>query len=812
MISCSLSTPKSLSFFLALFALAFQQVSAQSSVNGRIADAKGEPLPYANVLLLHATDSTMAKGVVTSSNGSFRIENIEAGNFMLVATMVGFKRTTISPLNFEITKNVSLETIVLNEESEQLNEVVVKASRPVFEQRIDRLVVNVENSITSVGGNALEVLERSPGITLNRQSNSINMNGKQGVLVMFDGKIQRLPMETVVQLLGSMPAANIDKIELISNPSSRYDAQGDAGIINIVTKHNPNYGTNGSVNASVAYSYYGKAQGSININHRKKGFAVFADYSISRDKLWQEMTFDRTISNPDQHTLTVSTRYPMRTIHNARLGAEWSLGKSTTMNMLVSGFDNVWDMDAYNDSHITQNNQDSADVKIHDYEINHWKHMMGNVNINHKFTGGQSLNLDVDYLYYHDNNPHLFKNNYTFYEPEGSEVEYVKISKKTPIHMGVTKLDYEFSINKLKIETGLKATFSRLSNAVVVANKEQENWVPDPQFTQNYDMKDDVLAAYVSMNSKVGEKGQLQLGLRTEQTDMSITNGANENIFDLNFWSLFPTAYYSKQVNSNNSFNFSYGRRISRPSYQDIAPFVIFMDPFTYFSGNPKLKPTLTEAVQATYSHKEIVFSLKYSYDKNSIANFQSRVDPEDKKTYFYSENLDKVQTYTLSLSLPISLTKWWRIQSNVLGLVQQINTIYQDVPIEIQQWSVQTNVTQQFTLPRDYAFEVSAFYWSPSRFGIAEVKGFGSVSAGVQKKLNNNRGSLSLNINDIFWTGIYRFSTINSELNQRQLGKLKFAEPRIVRIAYTLNFGKNTVKSGKRGSTASDAEQRRVQ
>jgi hypothetical protein len=231
------------------------------------------------------------------------------------------------------------------------------------------------------------------------------------------------------------------------------------------------------------------------------------------------------------------------------------------------------------------------------------------------------------------------------------------------------------------------------------------------------------------------------------------------------------------------------------------------MDPFTYFSGNPKLKPTLTQNVQASYSYKDVILSLKYSNDQNSIARFQSKVDPIDKKTYFYSENIDRVQTYTLSINVPLTIVPWWKTQSSLLGLYQQINTIYQDVPVNIIQMSNQVVVTNTLTLPKNYTLELSGNYFSPARFGIALLKSHGLVSFGVQKKMGSS--SLSVNITDIFWNDIYRFETVNAALNQNQKAMIKL-EPRVVRVSYSFNFGNKAVKTKQR-STASETEQGRV-
>lgn len=783
-------------------------VTAQSRISGQITDEQGSPLPSANVILLNASDSVLIKGWVADVDGKFSLEQIAPGNYLLVSSMVGFTKTYQS-LRVAAQENRNLGSIVLMEDASVLNDVVVTAEKPMFEQRIDRLVVNVENSITAAGGTVLEVLERSPGITVNRQAGSVSMGGKQGVLVMINGKIQRIPMSSLIQMLGGMSANSVEKIELINNPSAKYDAQGDAGIINIVSKQNMGYGTNGSFTGTFGYGFTMKSSGSLDFNHRNKNFNIFGGYSVVYNKVWSRWEFYRSIENPSQQTATTTRRIASTPIHQARIGAEWNLSKKTSMSALISGYDDKWKMDARNTSHVVQSGLDSARIKLKDIELNHWKNLMGNLNINHLFREGHALNIDADYLYYNDNNPHNYTNDYDFIQSNTERTDLINISKKTPINMGVIKIDYEVPIAKLKLENGVKGTYSRLKNQVLVENFESGEWVSDDSFTQDYDMKDDVIAAYSTLSGSLSPKAKFQLGLRTEHTDMEIQNDENETVFDLNFWSLFPSAFYSYQFNNDNAINFSYGRRITRPSYQDIAPFVIFMDPFTFFSGNPKLKPTLTDGYQVSVTHKELLISVKYSQDKNYIANFQTRVDPVDKKTYFYSANLDKVQTVSTVMSFPVKLAKWCKIQNNFTGLFQTITTQYEGVAVSIQQISGQLNSTIGFTLPRNFSAEISGLYWTPSRFGITKIKSFGDMSVGLQKKLTN--GSFSLNISDIFWTNIITATVKNESINLNTRARFMFSEPRTVRLTYSRNFGNSTVKSSRSRSTASQDEQRRV-
>jgi outer membrane receptor protein involved in Fe transport len=260
---------------LLLIVLLYGNMAYGQKVRGKVLEKDGKPLPFANVLLLSSKDSTLVKGAVTAENGSFSIENTKQGTYLVVVSMIGYQKTfsAIFTISEENSTN-TLPLLTVAPEDRQLDEVKVTAQKPLFEQQIDKLIVNVGNTLTAAGSTALDVLERSPGIVVNRQNNALSMSGKNGVLVMVNGKISRLPIDAVLQMLQGMQASNIEKIELITNPSARYDAEGDAGIINIVLKKNTDQGTNGTISLTMGHGYYEKPSASINLNHHFCGVLI----------------------------------------------------------------------------------------------------------------------------------------------------------------------------------------------------------------------------------------------------------------------------------------------------------------------------------------------------------------------------------------------------------------------------------------------------------------------------------------------------------------------------------------------------------
>jgi hypothetical protein len=311
---------------------------AQTSLTGSIWDRSGKPLPFASITLLRSPDSSLVKGTISHESGSYFLDNIRPGQYRLVASAVGYTSGR-SELVLVGTTPVQLPALTLQEATKSLREVTVVTQKPLFEQQIDRLVVNVQNSITAAGGSALDILERSPGITVNRQNNSLTMSGKGGVMVMVNGKLTRLPVATVMEILAGMAASDIEKIELITTPPARYDAEGDAGLINIVTKKNSAFGTIGNLSATFGYGWYERPSATLNLNHRQQKLNLYGSYSFVRNRSWEEYALNRVVSQTDGPLMTdiVSNRYTLRTIHTARIGFDYTLNPRTILSGLISG-------------------------------------------------------------------------------------------------------------------------------------------------------------------------------------------------------------------------------------------------------------------------------------------------------------------------------------------------------------------------------------------------------------------------------------------------------------------------------------------
>lgn len=789
---------------------------AQSLIHGTVKDAEGKAVQYANVLLLQSSDSLLVKGVITDAAGKYSFENIKEGKYLLAASFTGMERLYTGVFNIapgKAEKNMGILT--LQNSAIQLKDVKVAARKPMFEQQIDRMVINVKNSITNAGGTALDVLEKSPGVTVNRQNNTIAVNGKNGVVVMMNGKITYMPVDALIQLLAGISAGNIDKIELITTPPAKYDAEGNAGYINVVLINNPDAGFNGSYFLTAGYGKKELGSAGTNFNYRSGKINLYGSYAFNFDHSLQYGSGFTQIAKGGSIITNNSftDRDAKRTVHTVRVGMDYQLDSSNIIGALISAYNNKWDMFANNGATIERNNVVDTTIVTTDREVNHWQNLMTNLNFQHTFKPGQVLYLDANYIYYKDNNPNDYSN--IFYDNAKTFLynEDLRSHKITPINFKVFSSDYTTAVGKkVTMETGAKFSFSKFTNDVGVDNLKQGNWLPDAELSANYLLKENISAAYTSFTMNLSSKVSMKAGLRYEYTVSNLGTTVTANIVDRKYGEFFPTFYISNKFDDDNSINFSYSRRITRPTFNDLAPFTIFFDPKTFFTGNAALQPAIANSAQASYVLKSYIFSLSYTYENNTIESFQTdRVDTVSNILYLSARNFKYEQFLTASFSLPFTINKWWSMQNNINGDWRQVNTVYDNKPVQLALFDYNFNTTQRFTLPKEFSIELTAFYTSASYFGTAKLKPIYQVDAGVQKKFTNKKDVLRFSANDMFNTGSnYRYDEHLPIGNAVIRGSLNFGMV-AYRLTYTHNFGNNALKGKRERSTGAEDELRRV-
>ena len=798
-------------FLIGILLLHFD-VDAQSKLRGLVAIGKDQPLAEATILLLNSKDSSLVKGSLTVIGGRYVFEKVSPGTYLVSASYSGYKQVYSPPIAIIENDDKEIAPLILSEKISSLNEVTVIAKKPLFEQKIDRMVINVANNITFAGSTVLDVLERSPGIVVDRQNNALSINGKDGVVVMINGRINHMPIASLVQMLAAMPSDNVEKVELITTPPANFDAEGNAGYINIVLKRNTQYGTNGSYALTAAYSKGWITNASGNFNHRETKWNLYGNYSFNRTASKQIATFYHAVSNQGKFSenYSQSNRDPAEPVSDLKLGLDYDVKKDLVIGTLVDVYDRGWNMTANNTSSVFTNGLLDTTASV----VSKEKHPLNsydlNLNLQKNYDNGK-LAFNVDYMNYRERNPVSYVN--SFYGASGSFLygEEMKTNKGTPVRLWVTTLDLEKKLsNKTNISLGAKTTISNFTNAVQVDRLLQTGWTIDPQLTATYFLNENISAAYSSLDWSITDKTKMKAGLRFEYTNSNLKTATVKNIVDRHYGKLFPSLFLSHTINDDNSLTFSYSRRITRPTFWNLAPFVIFMDPNTFFSGNPGLQPAITDNLNFAYAFKRKIVSVSYSYESEPISNFSPHVDPQTNKETLSAENQDNSRTVNLSLSVPVDITKWWSAQINFNASYIQMNGLYNKEPVVLKRENFFANSVQNFKLPKEFTLSVSAFYSSAGIFGIYKVKPIGSVDLGMQKKLKDKKSAIRLNYGNVFNTIQPNFSVNLPDKNLIASGKIMFTHPSL-RFTFTHGFGSEKVKAKRDRPTGSEEEKDRL-
>lgn len=784
----------------------FAQSPVRGKVSGEIKENNGKPLPFATVLLLKATDSTLVKGAITSETGYYEVENVVAGRYLIAANMVGFQKTYSAAFDLTAGANVQVPVLQVTESTQTLQEVKVIAKKPFVEQQIDRMVVNVENSIVSAGGTALEVLEKAPGVTIDRQNDRLQLKGRQGVMVMIDGKLQQISMQDLMNMLQSMPSDNVEKIELITNPPAKYDAAGNTGLINIVLKKNKNFGTNGNYTLSAGVGVYEKLNGSIGLNHRNAKINSFANVSVFHARFQNTQDIDRTIAYKDQITYLDQNSPRVGNPQNLsfRAGVDYFVSKKTTVGVLASGFLNQFKMNGISSTDFLDRNRVLTGRFATDaYNHNRLDNYTGNLNLKHDFGKGRELTADADYSVFKGNSGNDL--NTTYYDPKDviTNKEIVRNIMPSTINIAAAKIDYIHPLKNGKFEAGAKSSIVNSDNDMRFETQVDKQWILDPSRSNRFKYKENINAVYTNYSTKLDKKTQLQMGLRVEHTHSEGNSVTLNNVVDRNYVNLFPSVFVSRQLDTNNVLNVSYSRRIDRPNYRNLNPFQFFLDPLTFQQGNPNLRPQFTNSFQVTHVFKGMFSTtLGYSRINDVIADQIPKQIAEENKTYVTTENLDHQDSYNVTFSIPVTIKKWWTMQNNISAFYNRYRSFYYGADLDLGQFGATVFVTNNFTLPKGYTAELGGFWNSPTQYNILQAKAQGQINVGFAKSLWNRKASLRLNVQDIFFQNRFAGTVKYQDLNFRVSSRW---ESRQVRLSFTYRFGNQNVKAARQRSTSAE-------
>lgn len=783
------------------------------TIKGVLLDNANLPLPFSTIILNNAVDSTLYKGEIPNEKGEFIFENVKEGSFYLQIQVIGYKKINSKLITISNEHSqVDMGTFVSEPLSSELGVVTVKGDKPFIERQVDKMVVNIENSIVQTGSSILEVMEKLPGVLVN-QDDQISLKGKQGVIIYIDGKQTGLSGSDLANMLKGLPSNSIQKIEIITNPSSKYDAAGNAGIINIVMKKNRQQGFNGNISAGYGQGRYGKFNTSLSLNYKNKWYNLFLNYSFSKRKGFNNLTLDRTFPDSASKSIILQTNnyiiFPFET-HNPRIGADFYVSKKTTLSVLGTSVINRFNPQGSSRTYIVdQNFNPLSNSQFMNNSKDRWYNYALNAELRTQFdTTGTELTTSLDYARYWNKTNQAFST--IFYNNEGDVLNrtFLNGDQNGLLQLVAAKADYTHPLKKdTKLEMGIKSSYVASDNNVKFYDNINDQLIFDTARSSHFLYSENINAAYINY-SKTIKKVSVQTGLRAEQTLANGKQILNEQTFHRNYIQVFPTAFIDYKLNEKHDFNINLGRRIDRPGYNQMNPFRRLIDATTYSEGNPYLLPELTYNLEFTYSYKNTFFiTPAYSISKNNIIDALLQ-DSQTRKTVQTTVNIDQYNYYSLNLVFTKRLTSWWNTNTSFLSFYNVYKGVINNNLVNNSTPSFSATTNNSFSIRDGLSMECGFQYNYKSIYGVTMINPLYNLTLGVQQLLFKKTLTLTVNVTDLLWTSYPSGNTNFNDVNETWKSK---RDTRVATITLSYKFGKGQMSKMRR-KTGADEEKQRVQ
>ena len=811
------------SLTLALFSFLGVDAQVPAKITGQVKDASGNAVLAANVMLCRAKDSGLVKTEVSDKSGKYTFGAVNPGSYFIRTSMVSMQKTSSALITLKDGEQFTPPVITLRPADKSLQGVTVSSAKPMVEVKADKMIVNVEGTINAVGNDAFELLRKSPGVMIDKDDN-LSLAGKNGVQVYIDGKPSPLSGADLASYLKSMQSSQIEAIEIITNPSAKYEAAGNAGIINIKLKKNKTLGTNGSVNAGYNIGTYAKLNGGTNLNYRNAKTNIFGTYNISESLNENNFSLDRHQGDSDFYQTNRFLAYNKYN-HNFKAGADYFINKENTIGVLVNGNVSASDITTAGPLYIYYAPTNTLVKILQATSDNNSKRNNVNLNLNYRYavTGGKELNMDADYGVFNIRSNQYQPNNY--YDATGTINLYNNVYRMispTDINIYSFKTDYEQDFKKGRLGLGGKIGYVKTDNDFQRYNVYPAEDSYDKDKSNRFRFNENINALYVNYNRSF--KGfTVQAGLRAENTNsdgkstglmQSATVPGGYDSFDStihkNYTDLFPSAAVTFNKDPKRQIGLTYSRRIDRPAYQDLNPFEFKLNDYTFMKGNTQLRPQYTNSLGLSFTYMyKLNLALNYSHVKDIFTQIPDTTDKS--KSFLTKKNLANQDIVSLNISYPFQL-KWYSFFANLNSYYSKYVANFGggDRNINLNVAAVSFFMQNSFNLGKGYKAELSGFYNSPSVYqGTFQAKSLYSVDGGIQKTILKGKGTLKASVSDIFNTLRFR-------------GKLDFAgqhstfvahwESRQFKLNFNYRFGNAQVKATQQRKAATEEENKRTQ
>ena len=806
----------------ALFTLgAFAQENSRGVIRLSVINSQSASIDAATVELLRAKDSSLVKAGLTDNSGAVSFENLNPGTYIFKVSMLNYSTTYSTPVNLSQEQpSIQLPSIILMPAVKQLETLTVIAKKPFIQKLSDRIVVNVENSIVSAGNSAMDVLERSPGVNID-QNDVISLKGKAGVIIMIDGKPSPMTGADLANYLRGLPSATIERIEIITNPSAKYDAAGNSGIIDIRMKKDQRIGVNGTFTAGYGQGVYPKANTGATFNYRNKKINLFGNYNYAYRVGLNHLLLDRNFYESGVYNggdLKDNYSKSPFSSNATRLGMDFFPNKKTIIGFVLNG----------NFNHYTRNNNNSSIVinpqkqAINTFNSrasnnDHGNNVLGNLNFKHTFDStGKELTADVDYGVY--NSSSLTVNSTRYYKLDGSSLQpdyTLNGDQDGELTFKTAKVDYVNPLKKgAKWEAGFKTSFVSSDNDAKFYDVSSGTPQNDVNKTNHFLYHENNNAAYLNA-SKEFKKFSLQVGLRGEQTNIKTEQRIGNVKFDSTYFQLFPSAFFNYKIKEDQTLGVSVSRRIDRPGYSQLNPFLFLIDVTTYATGRPGLLPQLTWSYELSYTLKNLNFTASYSHTINNqniaIAKFRDafpNIPSAENVTVQIPVNLASSDYVGIGIAAPVRINNWWNMINNGDLYYEKFNGSLGGTNLQKGRPVADIRTNNSFTLKKGWSAELNANLNTGAQYGFMVLDPQWGIAVGVQKAILQNKGTLRFNVSDIFWTNLPKaVITYNNYIEKWHA----YRETRVANLTFNYRFGSNKIPAARRRTTASEEERQRA-
>lgn len=775
-------------------ALFYSYYLPAQQLSGEVQDESGEPVPFATIALHDAGDSSVVGGTAADFEGAFVLPLPEKGMYYLQFSAVGYQNLISPP--FEVTGpsyRKHFAPFTLGENVEMLDEVVVEAMQSQVVHKADKLVMNVGNTMLTSESNAYEVVKEAPGVYVD-QNGALRLNGKAGIKVMIDGRDTYLTGAELKAMLESMPAKNIDQIEVVSNPSAKYDAEGAAGMLNILLTKNEQAGFNGSVYSDYTNNQLHLFSSGANLNFKKGSWSSFANVDFTRRGLVRNINLYREYHNNDQVAVFTQEGKDIRKrlIPTLRLGSDFDLNDRHRLGFVanLSYEDGVQDWSTLGN---LIDEDPATDVEIDARNDIHGRSLDQNYNLHYELeldTAGSSLSANFDYVRLGNRSDSRFFNTYTLLETDAVNRE--KFSNDNPSSYDILagRLDFEMPLENWngELEAGIKVSHVVSDNQLDFFEEVDEVKIPMDELSNHFTYVEDIYAAYTNFNSRLSDTWTIQAGLRAEYTNSEGRSQTLEEVNKRNFLNLFPSISIQQRVSDNYQLGYSYSRRINRPPYQRLNPYIFYIDPYTFIQGSPNLRPEYTHTIQLTQTFfQRFNLMLGYDYSTDFIGEVPD-IDPETRTTTLGVRNVEEFRNWNARIIAPVQIGKKWSMNNVLSAAYQAFETTIRDVDYRNSKLFFMARSSNRIKLPADLTMEVTINYQGPLAYGVYQLSGNWSADAGLQRAFANDKLSVSLRFQDIFRTQVIR-GTIGLGENEGLIDQYLGAQS--VQVGVRYNFSK---------------------